>query len=112
MQLRIARLCLDCEELHSELHCPVCASDSFAYLSRWVPVEERRNMRRAPMPAAPTPAPQPRPGRWIARGAVGLAALATAQLLWRTRRPAGNGKVDEKAETDGPEIQNEDDTAI
>src|SRR5262245_32500541 len=29
MQLRTARLCLDCEEVHEEQQCPVCASESF-----------------------------------------------------------------------------------
>jgi hypothetical protein len=99
MQLRIARLCLDCEEVHQELRCPVCASDSFAYLSRWVPVEERRTTRRTPAPVAPPPAP--RRGRWIAGGAVGLAALATAQLLFRSRRP--NGRTNAK-ETENSEV--------
>ena len=42
MQLRTARLCLDCEELHEENTCPVCASEMFAFLTRWVPAEERR----------------------------------------------------------------------
>ena len=39
MQLRVARLCLDCEELHTESSCPVCASDRYAFLSNWLPVE-------------------------------------------------------------------------
>jgi hypothetical protein len=103
MQLRIARLCLDCEEVHQELHCPICTSDSFAYLSRWVPVEERRAARRAPQPVAPPP--PPRRGRWIAGGAVGLAALATAQLLFGGRR--GNGKAKaEEIDAGDHEIQN------
>ncbi len=49
MQLRAARLCLDCEEVHNCEHCPVCASEAFAYLSRWVPTPERR---KHPRPAA------------------------------------------------------------
>jgi hypothetical protein len=51
MQLRVARLCLDCEELHVEDSCPVCASERYAFLSRWLPSEERRRWRR-PAPAA------------------------------------------------------------
>lgn len=47
MQLRVARLCLDCEELHVEDRCPVCASDQYAFLSSWLPSEERRRWRRA-----------------------------------------------------------------
>ena len=52
MQLRVARLCLDCEELYVGDTCPVCASDRSAFLSTWLPVEERRRWRRpAPRPA-------------------------------------------------------------
>jgi hypothetical protein len=46
MQLRVARLCLDCEELHVEDRCPVCASEQYAFLSAWLPSEERRRWRR------------------------------------------------------------------
>lgn len=46
MQLRVARLCLDCEELHTDDSCPRCASESYAFLSSWLPTEERRKWRR------------------------------------------------------------------
>ena len=46
MQLRVARLCLDCEELHIADSCPVCASKSYAFLTNWLPSEERRRWRR------------------------------------------------------------------
>ena len=36
MRLMNARLCLDCEEVHDEQHCPICGSESFAFLTRWV----------------------------------------------------------------------------
>ena len=42
MQLKVARLCLDCDEVHTSSHCPVCASEAFAYLTRWIPAPERR----------------------------------------------------------------------
>jgi hypothetical protein len=42
MKLSHARLCLDCDEVHDEGHCPVCASESFAFIKRWVPASERR----------------------------------------------------------------------
>jgi len=48
MQLRVARLCLDCEDVHDSQQCPVCASESFAYLTRWVPAPERRSRPRTP----------------------------------------------------------------
>ena len=46
MQLRVARLCLDCEELHTDNTCPRCASESYAFLRNWLQVEERRRWRR------------------------------------------------------------------
>ena len=52
MQLRVARLCLNCEELHVDQSCPRCASETYAFLSEWLPSEERRRWRRpAPRPA-------------------------------------------------------------
>jgi hypothetical protein len=51
MQLRVARLCLDCEELHMDNACPRCASESYAFLSNWLRVEERRRWRRTANPS-------------------------------------------------------------
>lgn len=66
MQLRVARLCLDCEELHADNSCPRCASERYAFLSAWLPSEERRKWRR--------PASQPRPSEetWALRRLPGL----------------------------------------
>jgi hypothetical protein len=96
MQLRVARLCLDCEEVHDGASCPVCASEAFAYLSRWVPAPERRVRPRPKAPpdgAAPaattTPARQP---SWVTRGAVGLTMLGLAGWLWHRRE---TGKKEE-----------------
>jgi hypothetical protein len=112
MQLRTARLCLDCEEVHDEGQCPVCASETFTYLSRWVPTDERR---RRPRLDAPAPAPEPRPataaaqidgefeayrrlssgdvaqprGRHLLRkGVMGLAAVGVVGWLWGRKDPA------------------------
>src|SRR5262245_57410296 len=46
MQLRVARLCLDCEELHTDSSCPRCTSCTYVFVSKWLPVEERRRWRR------------------------------------------------------------------
>ena len=46
MQLRVARLCLDCEEIHAAGTCPRCTSETFALISRWVPAPERRSRPR------------------------------------------------------------------
>ena len=54
MQMRVARLCLDCEELHTDNSCPRCASESYAFLSTWLQVEERRRWRRPKATVAAT----------------------------------------------------------
>jgi hypothetical protein len=84
MQLRSARLCLDCEELHEEPQCPICASEAFVFLTRWVPVDERRVRNR---PGARQASPPARVSRLVKGGAVGLAVLATAR--WLLRNPPG-----------------------
>jgi hypothetical protein len=98
MQLRVARLCLDCEEVHDSLVCPVCSSESFAYISRWVPVPERRQRPRSEQEPLNSNAEtykqllaadagQPGMKRWVARGAFGVAALGVAG--WLLQRGSG-----------------------
>jgi hypothetical protein len=94
MQLHIARLCLDCAEIHDQSACPICASESFAYISRWVPAPERRHY---PRPVQPTEAvntyrqlldaERQSSGtmRWVRRGVVGMAALGMAGWVFRSR---------------------------
>jgi hypothetical protein len=86
MQLRNARLCLNCEEIHAGAHCPVCASESFAYVSRWIPAEERRRDQR-PRPTPPTQSTTKRWAKRGAAGAAGVAVLAASRLLWQLSRP-------------------------
>lgn len=101
MQLRTARLCLDCDEVHDAQQCPVCASETFAYLTRWVPVPDRpRNASRPADVDAPEtvgayremlhPAERPRGGVWrtVRRGAVGLALFGIAG--WALRQGGKN----------------------
>ena len=89
MQLRTARLCLDCEELHEENTCPICASEMFAFLTRWVPAEERRTRRRPPVSQnAPEKSSKSVAARWMQRGAVGLAVVAAGRWLLETKQPA------------------------
>jgi hypothetical protein len=103
MQLRNARLCLDCEEVHDVAQCPSCASETFAFITRWVPAPERR--------AKPRPVEPPvqesldtyrqmlvddqdqRSARWrlVKGGAVGLGLLGVAGWMWR-RNVQGNGE--------------------
>lgn len=82
MQLRTARLCLDCEEIHDSRQCPICASETFAYVSRWVPAPERRNQPRTkgvtPPPVATQSGPS-RKGAVIGWSVAGLGAVALAR---------------------------------
>jgi hypothetical protein len=100
MQLRNARLCLDCEEVHESQQCPLCASETFVFITRWVPAPERRQKPRAatPPPAPDTldtyremlsPEPQDGAGwRFVKRGALGLALFGVAGwMLKRNTRP-------------------------
>jgi hypothetical protein len=101
MQLRTARLCLDCEEVHEAQQCPSCASETFAYISRWVPAPERRTRPRTPEPVDPealdtyremlAPESEKRSRGWrlVRGGAVGLAAVGVAGWLLR-RGPQSN----------------------
>jgi hypothetical protein len=91
MQLHVARLCLDCQDVHDQQTCPVCSSESFAYISRWIPTPERRTVPR-PAPAQehadtyrqllnPERPPAGLP-RWATRGIFGLAAVSMAGWMW------------------------------
>lgn len=104
MQLRNARLCLDCDEVHEESHCPVCASESFAFIKRWVPASERR-ARQRPQPEIDSSHREtvstykellaannePRLTTWqlVRGGAVSLALLGAAGWMWRRNAQPG-----------------------
>jgi hypothetical protein len=91
---------MDCQEIHEGQMCPVCSSESFAYISRWVPAPERRMKPRA----APTPEvevyrqllsgepAQPTATRWLKRGVFGMAAIGAAAYAWK-RTSTGNDSV-------------------
>jgi hypothetical protein len=107
MQLRSARLCLDCDEVHDAPQCPACASESFAFITRWVPVPDRPERPERPPGRVRSIEPASaetlgayrqmlRPedqsgGKWrtVRRGAMGLAIFGIAGWLWRqnTRQP-------------------------
>jgi predicted nucleic acid-binding Zn-ribbon protein len=109
MQLHTARLCLDCQEVHEGQTCPICGSESFAYISRWIPAPERRSK---PRPAASSPEAetyrrllspertQPAPSRWLTRGAFGLAAVSAAAWILKRNASAANAEKTSPAEPD------------
>lgn len=112
MQLRNARLCLDCEEVHESQQCPLCASETFVFITRWVPAPERR---QRPRTAEPPPAPEtldtyreilgPQDSagwRFVKRGAVGLALFGVASLIFRNRE-------DGNTDTTAPPPRDDDD---
>ena len=125
MQLQSARLCLDCDEVHDAQRCPHCASETFAYITRWVPVPDRpdrpdrsdRLQTRARTPEPPSPEtlgayremlqPNQHGGKWktIRRGAVGLALFGIAGWLWRQNRSG-----DEPDQTTGDETSKQQGT--
>jgi hypothetical protein len=105
MQLHVARLCLDCEEIHEQRTCPVCGSESFAYISRWIPAPEPRTRSQPPetrettdayrqlLDTAGTPdGSTPGTRRWLTRGVLGLAAVGIAGWAWN-RKPADTSQA-------------------
>jgi len=86
MQLRLARLCLDCEEIHEGQQCPVCASETFAFLTRWVPAPERRaTPRNAQSAPPPGPSRLPSRGKVVGLSMAGLGILGVVQWLAKGR---------------------------
>jgi hypothetical protein len=96
MQLHSARLCVNCDEVHDALSCPRCASEEFAYLTRWVPAPERRvTTRTAPSEraagepgAGPSGAASGRAARLAGYGALGLVVAGAARWWWKARQHA------------------------
>jgi hypothetical protein len=92
MQLRNARVCLDCEELHEQPECPVCASEAFVYVTRWMPASERRGPDRLPrrpaVEAAELSSPPSKVKTWIGRGLKGMAVVAIGRLFLEVILPA------------------------
>jgi hypothetical protein len=88
MHLHEARLCLDCEELHMLDRCPQCASDAFAFVTRWIPASERRRSP-PPLPALPS-----HRVRWLT-GAISV--VFAAFRLWKGQTP-----TQARADADAP----------
>ena len=113
MQLRNARLCLDCDEIHEEAHCPICASESFAFIKRWVPASERRTRQRPPDEAVTNRETvdtykgllaanrESRLSAWelVRGGAMGLAVLGAAG--WLLRRNSAASPPSQPADSNG-----------
>lgn len=106
MQLRNARLCLDCEEVHDAEQCPICASEMFASITRWVPAPERRarprsaaaNERADVYRELLTAEPRPSTTRRLLKGgALGLTAVGL--IGWLVRQNRSRDSREEKSST-------------
>jgi hypothetical protein len=86
MQLRVARLCLDCEDVHDSQQCPVCASETFVFLTRWVPAPERRTQPRPAGEQRPrAPMPPPSRKKLVGYGMLGVGVVGLAEWFLRGR---------------------------
>ena len=96
MHLSVARLCLDCQEIHDGDRCPVCTSEAFGFVTRWVKVEApaRRQPPRDESAAGAArvdtyrqilnpPSEKSRTARWLQRGGLLMAAGYLARLGWQ-----------------------------
>ena len=94
MHLSVARLCLDCQEIHDADRCPVCTSEAFGFITRWVTVDPAP--RHIPSKNKRADAsridgyrqilnPQlrgSRTARWLRRGGILMAAGYLARWGW------------------------------
>ena len=96
MHLSVARLCLDCQEIHDADRCPVCTSEAFGFITRWVKVDPAP--RYIPPNKKPAPDtsrvddyrqilnPKPRrsrAARWLRKGGLVVAAGYLARWGWQ-----------------------------
>jgi hypothetical protein len=104
MQLRDARLCLDCDEVHDAAICPVCGSESFTYISRWVPAPDpdrpprQKTSEQATLyrELLSTGGPPSKERRLLKGGLLGLTALGIASWAWRSSRTNGKTATDNR----------------
>ena len=102
MHLKTARLCLDCDEVHDAQVCPVCASETFAFLSRWVPAPTPTRARAEPKPPQEAEVYRrliggddgttPRWGRLMKQGLIGLTAVGLFGWAWRSSQASSAKK--------------------
>jgi hypothetical protein len=102
IDLRRAKLCLDCEAIFQGLQCPACTSESFVPITRWIRPSERPQPLKA---EPPPPPPASKPRRLLRKSLyLGLGAYGAWKMLFeppraRRRKP----KVEtESGEGEGP----------
>lgn len=95
MQLSVARLCLDCQEIHEHDRCPVCTSEAFGFMTRWIKMDAAtQGPAKREKPAARTtkaeayrrilnPAPQrSTSARWLRKAGIVVATGYLARWGW------------------------------
>ena len=110
MELRRARLCLDCEMIFDAPQCPACASGSFIPITRWI-----RPSQTEPAPRASagesgetSGAPAPKAPRRLLRKSVyvGLGAYGLWKMLFEPPMPRRRRASEQQSPKPGepPEI--------
>ncbi len=83
VNLRRARLCLDCEMIFEGPRCPACTSESFVPITRWIRPTDRPVERRVESPPAP-----PKPRHALRKTLyVGLGAYGAWKMLFEPAKP-------------------------
>jgi hypothetical protein len=89
---------MDCNEVHDAQVCPVCASETFAFLSRWVPAPPPTKVRAEPQREEADiyrrlidESGAPRRSRLLKQGLLGLTAVGLFGWAWRSSQ-ASSGK--------------------
>jgi hypothetical protein len=106
MQIGVARLCLDCDEVHDQERCPICASEAFVFLTRWVQpaLSAKRTSATPPRSGAAEPSEKlgayrqlvanksygSRTARFVRNGTVFFAVAGLARWGWHLiHQPTG-----------------------
>jgi hypothetical protein len=86
IELRRARLCLDCEMIFEGPQCPACTSESFVPITRWIRPTEHRSVERPS--AAQAPAPPPKSKGLLKKSLyLGLGAYGVWKMLFEPGKP-------------------------
>jgi len=115
MQLSVARLCLDCHEVHEDERCPQCTSEAFAFMSRWIKLDKppTRRPTRPPIDQSTIekldtykqilnpPPPSSRTKRWLRNGSLLIIAGAMARWGWQMAQREANGSADNDMPNNG-----------
>ena len=114
MHLGLARLCLDCHEVHEFDRCPACTSEVFAFITRWIKLDSpppRQHPSKAGDAAAaaekintyrqilqPTESGS-RTAAWLRNGSLLVAAAYVARWTWHFAKNRDHDPIDDKSQS-------------